>query len=314
MLTPEEEIQKAFRAGQLSGSWLISGPRGVGKRDLAERICALLITGDMTRPLSFHANIRRIQCGLTEEAKKNLQKAILAGKAVEEDAELPQKSEITIDDIREGLQFLSLKAGANEHRILIVELAEQMNEYAANALLKALEEPPPRHLILLLCENAGKLLTTIRSRCRQMTLRPLPLDAFVRRLEQELPAGADVPLIAALAQGSPGMAREIYQNNGIALSQKMQALYAPLRQISIEELNSFAAETTENPKAFELFKFFLFNWMEAQIKQKNDAEEREIWLNLYDKIKSLYTDITRIYLDKKLVVVLTFLKIGMALK
>ena len=177
MQTAQEQISAALKNSKISGSWLITGPFGVGKKTFARSLCSFLTTGHWSESQSFNPNVKWIECDLTEEAKKEIQKMILAGKEVESNAKtMAKKKEITVDDIREGIKFLSLKSSENEYRVLVISLAEDMNTNAANALLKMLEEPFPRSIILLLCQNTGKLLPTIASRCRKIKIPKLSFE------------------------------------------------------------------------------------------------------------------------------------------
>ena len=84
------------------------------------------------------------------------------------------RNEIVVDDVREIGTFLHLTAAEGGWRVVIVDGADAMNRNAGNALLKILEEPPQRALLLIVAHSPGRLLPTIRSRCRQMKLSPLP--------------------------------------------------------------------------------------------------------------------------------------------
>lgn len=314
MLTPKEQIQKAFKEGRLSGSWMIVGPYGVGKKRLAEEICALVLAGSFDAPLQNSADVKWIERGLTDEAKRDIQKKILAGKAVEETSEGPRrKREITVDDVRAGLQFLSLKAAEDRTRILIVNLADEMNENAQNALLKALEEPHERTLILLLCQNVGKLLPTIRSRCRQITVRPLSPAALVERFRDKTD---EAELLAALSGGSPGLAEDILAIDGLRLYHRLDALLMPLADMPLNDMRAYVAEVSETKTTdlFPFFRLFVLVWLEKRIKEDAFAAEREIWLDLYRDLSRLMNEADRLYLDKKQVIQTVFFKIAEALK
>ena len=106
MLTPKEQIQKAFNEGHLSGSWMIVGPYGVGKKRLAEEISALVLTGSFEGKITNSSEVKWIERGFTEEVKRRIQKKILAGKSVDEEEDTTsRRQEITVDDIRAGLRF-----------------------------------------------------------------------------------------------------------------------------------------------------------------------------------------------------------------
>ena len=83
------------------------------------------------------------------------------------------RTQIAVDDVREISGFMRLTPAEGGWRVVVVDGAEDLNQNSANALLKVLEEPPPRAVLLLVCAAPGRLLPTIRSRCRRLRLTPL---------------------------------------------------------------------------------------------------------------------------------------------
>jgi DNA polymerase-3 subunit delta' len=111
------------------------------------------------------------------------------------------RREIAVDDARELGGFFALAPSEGGVRVAVIDAVDDLNRNAANAILKTLEEPPPRSVLLLVCHAPGAVLPTIRSRCRRLTLRPLS-DAQVRTaMGQEADDG-----VIALAKGRPGRA------------------------------------------------------------------------------------------------------------
>ena len=238
---------------------------------------------------------------------------ILAGKEVEENAKtLARKKEITIDDIREGVKFLSLKSSSNEYRILIISLAEDMNINAANALLKMLEEPFPRSIILLLSQNTGKLLPTIASRCRKIQIPRLGFDEMLDVLKKQIPDSPHIDLLAELSDGSVGLALKIHENDGLKMYQRMNACLLPLNRLDMQALNDLAENIHKNEELFNLFQIFLTNWFNQTVKEKYQTNPilSENLLNLYETTTTLFSNVSNIYLDRKQAIINTFLSIA----
>ncbi len=313
MLSPYEQIKNSLKNGKITGSWLVTGPYGVGKKTFAKRLSAFLTTGDWDAKIDFNPNVKWIECALTDDAKKEIQKMILAGKEVEENAKtLARKKEITIDDIREGVKFLSLKSSSNEYRILIISLAEDMNINAANALLKMLEEPFPRSIILLLSQNTGKLLPTIASRCRKIQIPRLGFDEMVDVLKKQIPDSPHIDLLAELSDGSVGLALKIHENDGLKMYQRMNACLLPLNRLDMQALNDLAENIHKNEELFNLFQIFLTNWFNQTVKEKYQTNPilSENLLNLYETTTTLFSNVSNIYLDRKQAIINTFLSIA----
>ena len=317
MTDPREQIKSILKQGKMTGSWMIIGPYGVGKKAFAESLCAFLLTGNWEQKLDFHPDIKWVERSLTEEEKKETVKAILAGKEVATtDEGRARKKEITVDDIRDSLKFLSFKSSGSGLRILIINLADEMNENAANALLKMLEEPHPNTLILLLCQNTGRLLPTIRSRCRKIILRPLSFDKICEQIRQIFPDCKDVELIASLCDGSIGLAKDIIENNGIELYQNILSLCVPASQLNIEKLCLFTDMMQKNDRAYALMKIFVLNIINEQAKKeaRSGTIQAEQWTDLYQEATETFRQIDSLYLDKKQFIMKLFLKIAEEIK
>ena len=305
-------IKNAIDKGKIAGSWLISGGFEFEKKQFVQKVCSLLLGQDISRPGSFHPDVKWLECGLTEESKKEIQKNILAGKSVDDGIELSHKREITVDDIRQGIQFLSLKSAPDKWRILIINPADKMNENAANALLKLLEEPSDRSVIFLLCQNMGKILPTIKSRCRKITLRPIPLKELADYIGEKYPAAEDIDTIVRLSDGSMGLAQMICEHDGLGIYRQMVSFLVPIARLSLENMKSFIDFVCEEDISFSLTRKFMLDWIYHQAKTYAATSPylAEDFIDLYQEIEKLFIDIDRIYLDKKQVLESAFLKLA----
>ncbi|KXV38641.1 DNA polymerase III subunit delta' [Gluconobacter japonicus] len=199
-----EEAENVFRtalaSGRLHHAWLISGPAGIGKATLAFRLARLLLNGeDPDSPAgrritaATHGDLLEISRAVDEK------KGRLRG-------------EITAADVRPVQSFLHHTATEGGWRVVIVDGAEFLNRFAANALLKILEEPPPRAILLLTTASPGKLLPTIRSRCRALALSPVS-DHDMRAILPDVPED-----VLVRAHGSPGRALFLAQDRDGAIA------------------------------------------------------------------------------------------------
>jgi DNA polymerase-3 subunit delta' len=152
------------------------------------------------------------------------------------------RTEIVVDDTREIAGFFRLTAAEGGWRIVIVDGAEEMNRNAANALLKILEEPPRHGLLLLVSHHPGRLLPTIRSRCRRLSLSALPRAVVMRLLQHYRPelAEEEGEAVAELAEGSIGRALELADSGGLALYHSLLEMMSQMPRLDLAELHSFA--------------------------------------------------------------------------
>lgn len=228
----EDAFLSAWAAGRLHHGWLITGPRGVGKATLAYRIARARLAhedgdglfGAPEPPASLdvgadHPVAHRIRAG-SEPRLFTLRRTV---------NEKTEKlyTQIRVDDVRALKDFFQLSAADGGWRVAIVDPAEEMNNSAANALLKFLEEPPEKVLILLISHAPARLLPTIRSRCRTLALTPLSAENLGWALSGAgVEDGADTKALAALADGSAGEAIRLLEGAGPDLYARLVRLVA----------------------------------------------------------------------------------------
>ena len=190
----------AMAGERMHHAWLLAGPKGVGKAAFAMAAARHLVTGRDAQPSDgYHPDIlvlERLPATADEEKKRE------EGKAYQ------LKRNIAIDQIRAMQQRLNTRPTLGARRAIIIDAADDLEKSAANALLKSLEEPPAGSFFLLVAHNPGRLLPTIRSRCRLVRFPGLSDEQIDRILADRAPqATADARAAAlAAANGSPGTA------------------------------------------------------------------------------------------------------------
>jgi DNA polymerase-3 subunit delta' len=139
---------------------------------------------------------------------------------------------IPVDEARGLSEFFSKSPASAPHRVAIVDAADDLNVNAANAILKTLEEPPAHGVLLMVSHSPGRLLATIRSRCRRLAFQPLSLEAaaaFVR--DREDVTAEDALRLAKMAGGAPGRAWALAGANAIAMDDAARALIEGLPRV-----------------------------------------------------------------------------------
>lgn len=235
----EALLAAAARSGRLPHAWLISGPEGVGKATLAYRFARWLLAGEAERPPTpslFGDKPAAVAQTLALDPHHPVYRSVAQGAhpdllALErevDDKTGKLKTAISVEQARGLREFLHKTAAAGGWRIVIVDTAEDMNVNAANAILKLLEEPPPRTVLLLIAHAPRALLPTIRSRCRSLALRPLALTECQRALAAVAPQMNAMALaeLAPTCGGAPGWGLTLAASDGLALARELRGLLA----------------------------------------------------------------------------------------
>lgn len=208
----EAEFVAAMAAGTVHHAWLIAGPEGIGKARFA-RAAAI-------RLLAQAADRTELNGGFTGAATARTTQLIAAGahpdyreiRRLAVDPDKPEKGtarSIRIDQVRALGAMLATKPALSDRRVIVIDAVDDVERPgASNALLKNLEEPPAGTIFLLVSHAPGRLLPTIRSRCRLLRFDPLPDGEVAEVLRAELVGSSEeeIAALAAVAGGSPGRA------------------------------------------------------------------------------------------------------------
>ena len=247
-----EAVEKALLADYLSGrlphALILAGPPGIGKATLAFRLARFLLSqaeqggglfGDVAPPTSLyvaptHPVFRRVAASghadlVTIEREFDEKKGRL-------------KTEISVEAVRRIHPFLQLTAAEGGWRAVIVDSAEYLNASSQNALLKILEEPPKKTVIILTTSQPGSFLPTIRSRCRMINMDPLSEKALGTLLDKMAPGLAmeEKTILCRLAEGSIGRALQFSQDDGVALYKELLAVAATIPALDLVDLHKLA--------------------------------------------------------------------------
>ncbi|MGH6662585.1 MAG: DNA polymerase III subunit delta' [Rhodospirillales bacterium] len=334
----ERALLESLRGGRLAHAWLISGPEGIGKATLAYRFARFVLAGggngaagDSLYLAPDHPVFRRVAAGGHSDL-------ITAERTVNEDTG-KLRGEIVVPDIRAVVRFFKLTAGEGGWRVAVIDGADTMNPNAANALLKVLEEPPANSLLLLVAHNPGRLLPTIRSRCRKLALKPLAEEQVTALLAGYLPElpSADAAALAHLADGSPGRALALAAEGGLELYRDMNDILGTLPELDVQALHAFgtrfgrAGAEQAFHTAGDLIRWWLARTIvvaaggpdsgprlaageAALIDRLARTAGLDRWLEVWEKINRLLGRTETASLDRKQVVLNVFLAIEGAVR
>jgi DNA polymerase-3 subunit delta' len=239
-------LGRALASGRLAHGWLLTGPPGIGKATLAFRFARALLAG----PDAVNAQLAlRPDHPVLRQVAQGVHPDLVVLEAERDPRTGRLRSEITVATVRAATASLQVTAAAGGWRVAVVDGAESMNRSAANALLKTLEEPPARAVLILISHRPGSLAATIRSRCAKLRLSPLRDDVVAAALARWAPdlKPEERHALTLLARGSIGRALAMAEGGQLASYRRLVAALAaaPADHLVLDELSSELAGTAE---------------------------------------------------------------------
>lgn len=328
----EATLLDDYRSGRLAHAWLITGPPGIGKATFAFRFARFLLAGGGGEDLFGDA-----PAGLAVDPADLVFRRVAAGSHGDlltlepgyDDRRKVMREKIVVDEVRTVGPFLRMTPAEGGWRVVVVDSADALNTNAANALLKAIEEPPDHTVVLLVSHAPGRLLPTIRSRCARLALRPLDddtVETFLRDHRPEIDA-EEAAAIARLAAGSPGRALGLADIGGLALYREMVDLVGQAPSLDPDALHDFADRVARGDGgAYHTVMELLGQWLVELVRTGASASaarpvvagedavrERllaarglEEWTEVWEKVTGLVASAERLTLDRKQVVLAAF--------
>jgi DNA polymerase III subunit delta' len=292
---------EALERGRMHHAWLLVGPEGVGKATFAYRAARRLLGArpDEAYGLLGSDPQHPVSRQVAARSHPDLMVLELA------DEEGRARKSIPVDEARKLPEFFAMSPASSPWRVAIVDAADDMNPNAANAVLKTLEEPPPRGVLFLVCHAPGKLLPTIRSRCRRLVFRPWEDEAVARFAAEHGEAAPEAAArLAAMAKGSPGRALALSHAGAIEIDRIAQELVRQLPKLDETALLALSGDLrrADGTARFSL----LFERLAEHVKMLIEVEARRgedrnlvPWLDAWDRLASWPGEAEALNLDRQ---------------
>jgi DNA polymerase-3 subunit delta' len=305
------ELEQTARSGLLPHAWLIAGPPGIGKATFAYRFARWLLAGGAERaaapneaPLHLrpdHPVFRRVA------AMGHADFFVLRPSA-----EGGIRKIIRVEDMRETTKKLYLTSAEGGWRVLVLEEPERVAHGMLNTLLKTVEEPPPRTVLLLTTNAADRLLPTIRSRCRRLDLAPLGAADMAAVLSRILPdiGDAERERLAQIADGSPGRALELSEGDGLKFQNLVLEALDGLPQPDRRQWHAIADTVAAKRDGSSFVTFVALLRHAIATATRDAARQRQAppwlalhplaaWTTLWDSLGRLAAETDGLNLDRK---------------
>ena len=316
--TAEAEFLDAWRAGRLPHAWILGGPQGIGKATLAWRMARFLAAHpDSSTPLAqqvkdlgidpAHAVARKISALSFGDL------ALLRREWNEKTKK--HSTRIGVDEVRRAIHIFEQAAGEGGWRMVIVDSADDFNPNSANALLKLIEEPPPRSLFLIVAHQPGRILPTITSRCRRLILKGLTPQQTEAAARAALDAAGEKPDPDALsracarANGSPREALRLLSESDAAFDGMVDRGLAQLPSIDWKIAHRLADSTfgRDGETQFDAFLNAVFAWLGNALRRNLQSPgQAHPYAVAWEALERDARDLQTYNLDKRAFVLLVF--------
>ena len=290
----EAAFLDAFDKGRLHHAWLLCGVEGAGKATFAYRAARRLLGAapDPSRGLLGTRPddpVARLVSAQSHPDLLVLERAVEGGKT---------KKSISVDQARDLPEFFSKSPSQARYRVAIIDAADDLNLNAANALLKVLEEPPERGVLFLVTHAPGRLLATIRSRCRRLAFPVWPLHALEELVRNQTGvSSAEAARIAGMAAGSPGQALALASGATLEADQLAQAWVSAA---SVDRAEALAvADKFRGAGGQERFETLMERLAAAvKVRALDEGRSGERWADLWSRLVQLPDRTAAINLDR----------------
>lgn len=245
-------FEKSYFNKTLQHCWLLEGPAGIGKTTFAycaarailsfnnlEQDKLSLFDNDMSiednKTLNFNYDDNNL---IHHRIRENTHPDMKIVEQTSDENNIALKEIIPVDKVREIELFFSKTSVEGGWRIAIIDSLDNLNKHGSNALLKILEEPPKKCLIFLISGNKSNVLDTIRSRSRVLKFRELDVNDTTSIINKSATIQTDEELkkIIILANGSPGKAITLYNNNGLDIYDKLIDIFLKVSDLDITKI------------------------------------------------------------------------------
>jgi len=305
----EAALLAAYSGGRVPHSFMLIGEKGIGKATLAYRMARFVLANpDPAAPKvraatslavdPDHPVARRVAA----QAHSDL---LILERAPNDKGVLRQQ--IAVVDVRRTVSFFGSTAGEGGWRVAIVDAVDELNRFGANALLKVLEEPPERALLLLVCHSASRVLPTLRSRCRLTPMRTLSDGEVAAALAAATGRPSNDPHVeaaAAAADGSVSRALAFLDEGTLALRQRALDELGRLPALNANALHALgdvlAGTDVQSLAAFvDTVNVWLSRRLDARQEEAGRLPRLERLAEAWERINRAARDVETYNLERK---------------
>jgi DNA polymerase III delta prime subunit len=285
-----EGFKTALEAGRLHHAWIIHGHRTHDKLEVIWQLINLLLQSNDYSAKDIIKAIRKMRQGshpdfylltITEGSKF-----------------------ITVEQVRESIKFLRMTTVETPFRILIIDSLDSLNHNAANALLKALEEPPLNTIIFLTCHVLGQLLPTIRSRCQILRISDKIDDVFLNLIVEKYPelSCSEKENLIAISNGSWAMVKNVMDNSLLPACMLLADIFLTKENRNSKVLD-LAKKAKQNDILWDILQHAIPYFMGERIKKDPYAKNTMQKLDFLSSAEKSLAEARNLHLDREQIII-----------
>ena len=326
----ESELLQAYASGHLPQAFLIGGPPGVGKATLAWRLARFLLANPDPLANSDPAGARGLDVPEDHPVARQISAmshpdVVLLRREWNEKAKPPKHfTDIRADEVRSARNLFHQAAGRGGYRVCILDSAEDLNAQSGNALLKLIEEPPPRSVFLIVTHRPGRVLPTIRSRCRKITLKALEPPDIARVLTTLGPpwssaAAAQVEAALQSSRASLHGVLRLLDGRGLESDARLRRVLDELPRVDWRAVEAIADEAApaSGATAYEALLASAYDWLQGKVRAAalagtGDPRRLAPYAEAWEKLSDAAREAEALNLDKRPFVIALFTDLAAA--
>lgn len=296
----EHAFIDAVSRGRLHHAWLLCGPEGVGKASFAYRAARYLMGRDRDRDYGLMGISPDDPDAKLIAAQSHPDLLVLE----REEKDGKTRKNIMVDAVREVGEFFSKAPSRSPYRVCIVDAVDDLNINSANALLKILEEPPERGVLFLVSHSPGKLLATIRSRCRRLSFAGWDDDLVKTFVEARAePSPEALERLVVMAKGSPGRGLRLWAEGALEMDELAARLLSkepPSRFELLPLMTLFKTNSSkvDGPGKFTQFIAVLGDRVRDLALSADTPERGKAWSEFWVRLSTVVAETEGVNLDR----------------
>jgi DNA polymerase-3 subunit delta' len=316
LIGQDEALSRAsriIRSGRPPHGLMLAGPAGIGKATLAYRIARYVLRHGASADGPRDLAVPKTDI-VSRQVEAQAHPGLLVLKRPRDEKTGRLKTVVSVDEIRRLGGFFGLTSAGGGWRVAIIDAADDMNDNAANALLKVLEEPPARSLLILISHAPGRQLPTIRSRSQRLDLKPLDDTVLSAALAQRLPEASaeDRAALVRLAEGSLGLALQLAEEEGVEFAHRAESLIGA-RAPDVKALLALAEHVGRAQDGVRHFGDLLLRALSRRIRARASAGEGDDRsVAVWEYVAQLYERALEVYMEPRQTVISSGLAIAAA--